>query len=297
MKTSVVVVTFNRHKDCEETLISLANQTVLPDEIIVIDNGSTIPYKLKNKALKDKVNIKIVHLKKSLELGAARSIGVLLSSGDIVIFLDDDAIVVPEWLKSFKEAFKNGCDIATGPCRPYYLGKPPSWWNEKIHGGFVGVGNYYHVSSGNPLLYVKGGNMAVRKKVFENVGLFKPHLGRVRGKLLSGEESDFVVRAMRKSFSICYVPGAVMYHKIYPYKLSFRYILKHSWNGGVSRRILTLEKTIHPGLVPRSLYYMVDIFVRIIKACKNIVVGDVGRGVHEIGLLLNRLGFLTGRPL
>lgn len=297
MKTSVIVVTFNRHKDCEETLVSLANQVVLPDEIIVIDNGSAIPYKLRNKTLEERINVKIVHLKKSVELGAARSIGVLLSSGYIVVFLDDDAIVTPKWLKSFKEAFENGCDIATGPCKPLYLAKPPSWWDDKLHGGFVGIGNYYHVPSGDPLLYVKGGNMAVRKKVFEDVGLFKPYLGRIRGKLLAGEESDFIVRAMRKNYSVCYVPSAVMYHKVFPYRLNFKYMIKRAWNGGVSRRIHALEKIIQPGIVLRSLYYVIDILIRVIKTCKNIVAGDVGKAVYEINLLFNRIGFLTGKPL
>jgi len=297
MKTSVIVVTFNRRKDCEEALKSLINQVLLPDEIIVIDNGSTTPYKLKSEALEDKVNIIIIHLKKSIELGAARSIGVLLSSGDIVAFLDDDAIAAPRWLKSFKEAIEKGCDIATGPCKPLYLAKPPSWWDEKLHGDFVGVGNYYHVSNGDPLRYVKGGNMAVRRRVFDEIGLFKPYLGRVRGKLLSGEESDFVVRAMRKRFSVCYVPGAVMYHKVYPYRLGFWYMMKRSWNGGVSRRKLAFEGTIRPGPVLRSLYYMVDILFRVFKACKNMIVGDVGRSICEIGLIFNRLGFLIGNPL
>jgi len=296
MKISVVVVTYNRQKDCNETVQSLLNQTILPDEIIIVDNGPTTPFKLEKKA--NKVKIKVVRLKESVPLGMARHIGVKLSNGDIICFLDDDAIAAPRWVESFKKAFKK-CDIATGPCKPLFLSEIPGWFNRDIHGEFVGFGNYrsYLKNPNEPLYWIRGGNMAVKRKVFDDVGFFKSYLGRYRGKMLAGEESDFVVRAMRKGYTVRFVSGAVMFHKVFPNRLTLKYVFKRSWNGGVSRRIHVLEKIIRPGIVVRSLYYLIDVGVRMLKTLIYIVKQKKSRAVYEVVLMFNRIGFLIGVPL
>jgi glycosyltransferase involved in cell wall biosynthesis len=46
-EVSVVIVTHNRLKDAEETVESIMNQSIKPSEILVIDDGSEPPFKMK----------------------------------------------------------------------------------------------------------------------------------------------------------------------------------------------------------------------------------------------------------
>ncbi|HAM2970798.1 TPA: glycosyltransferase family 2 protein, partial [Escherichia coli] len=90
MKTSVIITTKNRPQLFREALRSVYNQTVKPDEIIVIDDASSLDYDV----FFDTQKIPIIHHKLDTSLGVAnaRNVGVSLASCDVIFFLDDDDI-------------------------------------------------------------------------------------------------------------------------------------------------------------------------------------------------------------
>lgn len=83
---SVVIITHNRPLTTKRTINSLLSQSVLPLEIIVIDDASLNPFEIRNPLIK-------IHRNQSeIGLSASRNIGVKVSNGDIIAFIDDDAI-------------------------------------------------------------------------------------------------------------------------------------------------------------------------------------------------------------
>ena len=91
-KISVIIPTYNSSNFIQKTLESLASQTVLPEEIIIVDDGSednTVEIINKWAQYKKSLNIKLKqnHHKGP---GETRNIGIQLSKGDWISFLDSD---------------------------------------------------------------------------------------------------------------------------------------------------------------------------------------------------------------
>lgn len=99
-KISVIIPTFNSERYIIKTLDSVSDQTVLPYEIIVVDDGSTDDtiqvvenYMRQNHIMGDRINI---YQQKNMGAGAARNRGVRESKGDWIAFLDSDDIWLPD---------------------------------------------------------------------------------------------------------------------------------------------------------------------------------------------------------
>ena len=98
LKSSLIIPTYNRPKELSDCMDSVLKQTVLPDEVIIIDDGNLgeIPYE---KACQNKGIHTIYYKKDTPGLTKSRNKGVELSSGDIILFLDDDVILFPDYIE------------------------------------------------------------------------------------------------------------------------------------------------------------------------------------------------------
>lgn len=267
---SIIVVSHNRANYLRLLLLSLANQSRLPNEVIIIDDASKEPIIKRIMdiicLLKDKsVEVKVYRTAQEIGLGAARSLGAKLAQGNIIVFLDDDVILENNAIAAYIRAHTIlQCDVMAGLCLPLYLcnrNDYPKWWDETILGGIIAVRNdVAYLNGARPEDYVYGCNFAVAKYVFESVKGFKPWLGRVKGMLLSGEEWDFVARAIKKGFKICFVPKAIAYHIIPPTKLSISRVWKMAVGLGRTRCILSYEGVLDTNLLKYLFRTTVAIF-------------------------------------
>lgn len=120
---SVVIATYNRPNECKLAIDSVLAQTHAPFEIIVIDDGSTIPFQ------DDRVRIIRNPVNTKLQFGWAspgyiRTLGIKESKGDFVAFLDDDDYWLPMKLETQLNAMRNQntdacCSDALYGFRPY----------------------------------------------------------------------------------------------------------------------------------------------------------------------------------
>ena len=217
-KISVVVVSFNRPEDTNDTVASLLSQSKKPFEVIVIDDGSFPPLRIR---FQDKT-LRLIRFDQESGLSNSRNHGVISAKGDCIAFIDDDAIAEKHWLEEVQKAICDGAEICGGPVKPLYKATPPDWWNVKDFGGYVGVGNALEKN------VIFGCNMIVKAEVFQAIGLFDPRLGRKNGKLLISEEADLFKRAGKRGYKISGIPTAIVYHKVNPKRMTIRYILR--WN-------------------------------------------------------------------
>lgn len=101
MKISVVCPTYNSEKFVEETLLCVFRQTRLPDELILIDDGSddkTLQV-LKSVTFHYQAKVKCIIIEnKHRGPGAARNDGIKVATGDWISFLDSDDIWYPKKL-------------------------------------------------------------------------------------------------------------------------------------------------------------------------------------------------------
>lgn len=109
MDISVVITTCNRPAFLKEALIGISKQTLKPKEVIVVNDCSEISYESALDAIK-KVNGKHILLKERSGANRARNFGIEECSGEIIAFLDDDDIWLPNYLSEISAQYQSGAD-------------------------------------------------------------------------------------------------------------------------------------------------------------------------------------------
>jgi glycosyltransferase involved in cell wall biosynthesis len=104
---SVVVPTYNRWSLLKQTLASLSNQTLKKEdyEIIVVDDGSTDETEAEIKKLMFCTRNLRYFKQKNSGPATARNTGILHANGEIIAFIDSDAIADKAWLENAKKCF------------------------------------------------------------------------------------------------------------------------------------------------------------------------------------------------
>ncbi|MFK7786583.1 MAG: glycosyltransferase family 2 protein [Crocinitomicaceae bacterium] len=103
MKLSIVIPLFNKEEYVAETLQSLVDQTLLPYELIIVDDKSTdnslqVAKQFIDSAppsFKNTVKIEFIASKENRGIGYTRNVGFAQTSGDYVCFLDADDLYMP----------------------------------------------------------------------------------------------------------------------------------------------------------------------------------------------------------
>lgn len=101
---SVVIPLFNKEYSVDRCLKSLTEQTRLPDEIVIVNDGSTDgSFAIASRFKEQHPEIPIVLVdQENAGVSAARNKGVSLASHDLVCFLDAD----DEWKANFLEVME-----------------------------------------------------------------------------------------------------------------------------------------------------------------------------------------------
>jgi GT2 family glycosyltransferase len=119
MQVSIIIPTYNRVKDLEETLDSIIIQTILPKEIIIVDDSNNdkienfIEFE-KNEFEGKEILLKYVRNKKEKSLTIARNVGIENATGDILLFLDDDVVLDKDYISEILiiyEAYPNALGV------------------------------------------------------------------------------------------------------------------------------------------------------------------------------------------
>lgn len=156
MKVSVVIPAFNEEKYIKSCLESVFSQTVLPDEVIVVNNNS----KDKTAEIVKKFDVKLVN-EDIQGMIPARNRGFDEAKYDIIARTDADVILSNDWIKIAKKNFEKGrIDGLSGPVSFYDLfKKPTSEFPSKIY-----LEALRAVSKGKR--YLQGPNMILSKDIW-----------------------------------------------------------------------------------------------------------------------------------
>lgn len=246
---SVIICTYNREKYIYNVLKSLALGTMEADayEIVLVDNNCTDNTRQEVDHFCNvfpQVNLRYF-VETNQGLSHARNRGIKESKGDILVYVDDDATVNPDYLRTYADWFASHpeTDAAGGPIIPHYeTGSEPRWMTyfiKRLLTGYLYFGNKPGPFPGDN--YPGGGNAAYRSRVFEKVGLYNVELGRNGDSLGGGEEKDIFDKMKREGMQFVYLPQAILYHSIPGYKLEADYFNRLTTGIGQSERARTLR--------------------------------------------------------
>jgi GT2 family glycosyltransferase len=208
MPTAVIVPTVGRMAKLRRCLDALWAMDERPGAVVVVFQGA------EDRILTDAVRAShpetTVVWAARRGAAAARNAGVARTDADLLLFVDDDCVVDPGWLRCYQTAFALDprLMIASGQVRPLGAdGADPNALGLQLH-------PHPRVFDGlaNPAGTVdRSGNLAARRTAFEALEWFDEGLG-VGTAFPSAEDTDFVYRAMRAGFRLRYLPGAIVDH-------------------------------------------------------------------------------------
>jgi len=270
-RVSVIIPTYNRPGLLRETLTSVAAQTFRDFEIIVVDDGSTVPGV--NDVCQGFLQCRYFH-QENAGRSAARNRGIAAATGDYVAFVDDDDLWKPEKLDRQVCFLDMHPDIGLvhGPVEVIdengksigerMMATHPDWYSGDVF-RYLLVGCV--VASPTPLM---------RRGVFDRCGLFDCNLN-------SSEDHEMWIRIAYK-YSFGYIPEVLAYYRVhggtttladsylgsYPYianKLAHwvarkdRYTVRHGVCRGYLARILS-ETPPLSWLRMRHLLHVISVF-------------------------------------
>jgi hypothetical protein len=124
LRLSVVICTRNRAPLLRGALRGIATQTRRPDEVVVVDNGSTDDTAAVLDAFRTELPLVTVYLA-APSIPAARNAGARAATGDVLCYTDDDAVADATWLAEVEATFLAdpaigvvGGDAAAAPMQP-----------------------------------------------------------------------------------------------------------------------------------------------------------------------------------
>ncbi len=238
--------THERLSYLKEAIDAVLRQTLTPADVIVsVDHNPGLADTLEREL---PPVVRVVRNESVKGVSESRNLGVKAARGEILAFVDDDAVPDPDWLEQLTFPFQEDTVAAVGGrIDPVWMGNGrPSWFPEELD-WIVGCTYKGLPVKNGRTRNVIGCNMAFRRSVFEEIGGFRPEVGRTTRINGVGEEAEICLRvaAARGCNEVVYQPQAVVRHKVHTWRLTLGYVWHRSKDEG-------FYKTRIPRLVHRS---------------------------------------------
>ena len=207
MRLSLILCTIGRREELARFLDCLAPQLLPGDEVLLVDQN---PPGFLDDLLAARALPGLVRLTSAKGLSRARNVGLLAAGGDVILFPDDDCWYPADHLGRLRQQFDQHSqwDGMTWGVRGD--GPDGPWWPSLAsQPGMLDQDNHWSRSISFAI--------ALRRPVVEAVGPFDVALGVGSGTPWgSGEESDYLIRALAGGARLAFVPDLVVFHPSSP---------------------------------------------------------------------------------
>ena len=199
---SVVVPTFDRPELLRETLASLAKQSVAPDEVVVVDNG-TVPASIAGDAARP-FALRYFRIAARAGVAQARNFGAQQAKGAYVAFLDDDDFWDPDYVERLRAIIRERTPamIVGSVDHLDTRSSPPDRHFYRFAGNDPGLEPCFYFNPG----YL-GSCLTVERSVFLQLGGFD-------AAFQTGEDKELAMRYMAAGRPIVYDAGLVAVNRV-----------------------------------------------------------------------------------
>lgn len=258
-----------------EAVESLRAQTQPPHEVVlVIDHAPELLEEVRERW----PDLKIVANREEQGLSGARNTGVAEATGEVIAFLDDDAIAAPDWLQRLAAAYADPKVLgAGGSVRPRWVEGKPGWFPPEFD-WVVGCTHSGMPQEPAPVRNLVGANMSFRREPLIEVGGFSHDLGRVGTLPVGCEETDLSIRVHQRwpKAEIRYDPAAAVDHVVPAARGKVRYFLDRCRAEGRSKAVLTGMVGSDDGLSAERSYVRSTLPLGVLRDLGDALRGDVG---------------------
>jgi glycosyltransferase involved in cell wall biosynthesis len=304
MHLTVIVCTYNRARLLRDCLSALQAQKVPPTvtfDVTVVDNNSHDDTRTVVDTARDSFPVPVQYLFEPQQ-GKTHALnrGIAATTSDVIAFTDDDCRPEPEWLVDLAAAMTtHAADAVGGRILPVWPSPPPPWIlsDSRISDSLAVLSDAevrvlsFAQRERDSGFRVWGANMAWRRSVFADVGLFSLKRGPRGTRHSGGEESELITRALNRGKHIVFDPRPTVRHQLTPDRMRKAYIRATAFSRGESDAEFL-------GLPPRHLLGIPPYLVRVLAGGLVAWLAAVPRGpipaFHRELEFIEMLGYLSG---
>ncbi|WP_042393198.1 glycosyltransferase family 2 protein [Streptacidiphilus carbonis] len=241
-------------------------------------------------------------------LSGGRNTGVRAARGEVVAFLDDDAVAEPDWLRWFADGYADAEVMGVGGLTlPVWAsGRRPGWYPEEfdwVHGA-----TYRGMPTGRARVRnVLGGNASFRRSAMLSTGGFDAAIGRGADsgaggarRPLGGEETELCIRIQQADPGAVFLfdDRSVIHHQVPCSRETFGYFRSRCWAEGLSKALVAGSVGAVDGLATERRYVTRTLPSGIGRGLGRAARGDLGglgcAAAITVGGLVTAGGYALG---
>ena len=224
MKYSFIIPVYNRPDEVDELLDSLTRQTIRDFEVVVVEDGSSVPCKEVVDKYADRLTIHYYN-KANSGPGQTRNYGVERANGEYMLILDSDCILPEKYLEMVEADLQSQkADAFGGPDRAHESFTDVQKAINYAMTSFFTTGGIRGGKKKLDKFYPRSFKMGVRKDVYQALGGFS--------KMRFGEDIDFSIRIFKGGYQCRLFPEAWVWHKR---RTDLKKFFKQVHNSGIAR--------------------------------------------------------------
>ncbi len=290
-----------RWETLREAVASVKQQTLPAREIIVVIDHNTALLQRVRESIPD---IVVVENTGTRGLSGARNSGIAVARGQILVFLDDDALTTPNWLSLLSSRYDEAHVLGVGGAIiPLWSRSKPHWFPEEFY-WVVGCTYRGMPQSDSAVRNLIGANMSLRREVFAAVGGFRSDIGRVGSRPVGCEETELCIRASQHwpHGIFRYHPEALVFHHVPGRRASWRYFCARCYAEGLSKALVSRCVGRKDSLASERSYALQVLPAGMVRGCGDALfhrdlAGFARAAAISIGLGLTATGYLLGTLL
>jgi cellulose synthase/poly-beta-1,6-N-acetylglucosamine synthase-like glycosyltransferase len=299
---SVVIpaCSMDRWDSLREAVVSVRAQTVpVLETVVVIDHNPG----LMAKAASELPGITVIANAGIRGASGARNSGAAASRGEMLAFLDDDAIASPNWLECLLQHFKNPKVVgAGGRLEPLWKTRRPKWFPQEFDWA-VGCSYMGMPESATMVRNVWSNTMAIRRQAFDAVGGFRDDFGKI-GAWSRPEDTDLCLRVAAEcdgGGTWIYEPNAIAGHQVPAERTTLSYFLRRCYYEGQGKATLASLNGITESTSTERQYTRYVLPYGIVRGLSKTARGDASGVARSFAIIAGTsfaiVGFLAERAV
>ncbi len=201
---SIIIPVYNRIDEVDDLLSSLTRQTMTDFEVIIVEDGSTLPCRQTVEKYAGKIDVHY-YFKNNEGRSIARNYGIERSKGNYLIFFDSDCVIPADYFAILDAHLSsNPLDAFGGPDAAHESFSPTQKAISFAMTSFLTTGGIRGGKMQMEKFVPRSFNMGYSRKVYDRVGGFRE---------MFSEDIDMSTRIRQAGFSIGLIRDAAVYHK------------------------------------------------------------------------------------
>jgi len=299
---SVVICAYTteRWERLRQAVDSVLADDSTPLEVIVVVDHCDALLAAVNDLFGADDRVRVIANAEARGLSGARNTGVRAARGDVVAFLDDDAVAQPGWADRLSHHYQDETVAGVGGyATPVWPDSRPAWMPAE----FDWVVGCSYIGQPTRLAQVRnpiGCNMSLRLSVVDRVGGFRSEVGRVGATPVGCEETELFirVRADRRSNQVLFDPEIRVKHHVSEDRTTLRYFVRRCYHEGLSKAVVTELAGTADGLSAERSYVRRVLPAAVARELTSMTRdGLVRAAVICLGLAATTSGYLRAKTI